>query len=275
MTIKNSENAVVTILLPHYRTPELAKLCLRSLKKHTDLNKIKVIVIDNNSADDSVDYLRSLQWITLIERETIDGESPSESHVRAMALGMEQVTTPYVLSLHTDTIVTSDSWLDFLLDSIQTEKAIAGVGSWKLEYKPPIKRWLKAIEGFWQLKIWYPITGQGSGNVVGAGKNHYFLRSHCALYKTDLVRQHTDGFGDSGECAGKGMHRKLAEQGFKLIFIPSEKLINYMTHLNHATMILNPEIAGKKTGKPKARKRIKKELRSIGYSQILNDNSLD
>jgi glycosyltransferase involved in cell wall biosynthesis len=275
MSIENRENAVVTILLPHYRTPELAKLCLRSLKKHTDLNKIKVIVMDNNSGDESIEYLRSLKWITLIERETVDGETPSESHVRAMALGMEQVTTPYVLSLHTDTVVTSDSWLEFLLQTIEAEENIAGVGSWKLEYKSPLRRWLKAIEEFWQLKIWYPITGQGSGKIVGAGKNHYFLRSHCALYKTDLVRQYTDGFGDSGECAGKGMHRKLAEKGFKLLFIPSNELINYMQHLNHATMILNPEIAGKKTGKPKARRRIKKELRSIGYSQILNDSSLD
>ncbi len=275
MSIENSENAIITILLPHYRTLELAKLCLRSLKAHTDLSKIKVIVIDNNSGDESVEYLRSLDWITLIERTTVDGETPSESHVGAMALGMEQVDTPYVLSLHTDTVVTSDDWLEFMLTTVESEENIAGVGSWKLEYKSPLRRWLKAIETFWQLKIWYPLTGQGSGNIVGAGKNHYFLRSHCALYKTDLVRKYTEGFGDSGECAGKGMHRKLAEQGFQLVFIPSAELINYMQHLNHATMILNPEIAGKKTGKPKARKRIMKELRSIGYSQILKNDSLD
>lgn len=271
----NNKTALVTILLPHYRTLELAKLCLRSLKKHTEVNKIKVIVIDNHSGDESLAYLRTLKWITLLEREAIAGESPSESHVRALELGMAQVDTPYVLSLHTDTVVTSNGWLDFLLDKFEAGENIAGVGSWKLEYKPLIKRWLKAIERFWQLNIWYRISGQGAGNVVGVGKNIYFLRSHCALYKTDLVRQYTDGFGDSGECAGKGMHRKLADKGFELLFIPSHELIKYMQHLNHATMILNPKIAGKKTGKSKARQRIMQELHAIGYNQILNDNSLD
>ena len=31
--------------------------------------KIKVIAIDNKSDDESVEYLRSLPWITLIERD--------------------------------------------------------------------------------------------------------------------------------------------------------------------------------------------------------------
>ncbi len=273
--MQEAQNCLVTALLPHYNTPELVKLCLRSLKRYSDLSQLKVIVIDNGSTDDSLDYLKSLDWITLLKRQPAANETPSQAHVRAMELGMQQVTTPYILSLHTDTIVNHPGWLDFLLQYIKQDDNIAGVGSWKLEYKPPIKRFFKAIERFWQLKIWFPLTGKGKGNIAGAGKNHYFLRSHCALYKTDLVKKYTDGFGDSGECAGKGMHRKLEAAGFKLIFIPSEELSRYMKHLNHATMILNPAIAGKKTGKPKAHRQLQRELKAINYKQILDDPSLD
>jgi len=44
--------AKVTILIPNYKTRDLTKLCLRLIRKHTDCRQIKVIVIDNDSADD-------------------------------------------------------------------------------------------------------------------------------------------------------------------------------------------------------------------------------
>jgi len=265
----------LSILIPQYRTLYLTKLCLRSIKKYTDLNKVKVIVIDNESNDESIEYLRTLKWITLIERKAVEGEPPPQAHVGAMALGMENVTTPYVLSIHTDTIVKSDKWLAFLIDKIEEDENIAGVGSWKLEFTPPLKRFLKALERFWQLKIWYPIIGKKSGNIVGHGNNHYFLRSHCALFKTDLVKKYTDGFGDSGECAGKGMSRKLLDQGYDLTFITPHELVKYLEHFNHATMILNPNISGRKTGKKSVYKKLKKELFSAKYQNILNNSSLD
>ena len=49
---------MVTILLPNYKTPELTKLCIRSLRKYTDLSQIRVIAIDSASQDESAEYLR-------------------------------------------------------------------------------------------------------------------------------------------------------------------------------------------------------------------------
>ena len=42
---------MVTILLPNYKTPELTKLCIRSLRKYTDLSRIRVIAIDSASQE--------------------------------------------------------------------------------------------------------------------------------------------------------------------------------------------------------------------------------
>src|SRR6185312_4131555 len=102
----------VTILVPNYKTLELTKLCLRLLRKFTDPNQVKVIVVDNDSRDASLDYLRSLAWIELIERTAIPGESPPLSHARALDLGLARTNTPYVLSIHTDTLVHHPKWLD-------------------------------------------------------------------------------------------------------------------------------------------------------------------
>ena len=99
-----------------------------------------------------------------------------------------------------------------------------------------------------------------------------FLRSHCALYSTDLLRQHTRGFGD-GESAGKSIHRLLTAAGYEMEFIPPEILIRYMDHLNHATMILNPSIGDRRTSAPKARQAL--EARMEQFRDILADDSLD
>ena len=70
----------VTILIPNYKTLMLTKLCLRLIRKHTEKSMIHVIVIDNDSNDESTEYLRSLKWIELIERKKVEGEIPALSH---------------------------------------------------------------------------------------------------------------------------------------------------------------------------------------------------
>ncbi len=267
--------ALVSILIPHYKTLDLTKLCLRSLRKYTDLNKVELIVIDNNSMDESIDYLRSLNWITLIERKPAAEESPPQTHANALDLALKSVTTPYVLSIHTDTIACHPQWLDYLLNNITEESNIAGVGNWKLEYKPILKRFAKSLEGFWQTCIWFPLTGQKEGHIEGRGKNYYYLRSHCALYQTNLIKQHGNGFNDGQETAGKVLHKKMLDAGYQMLFLASDDLSKYILHFNHATMILNPEISGGRTGTKKERKRIEEQLNSVNYKDILLANELD
>lgn len=269
----NTTSPILTILIPHYKTLSLLKLCLQYLKKYTDLNKVKVIVIDNNSADGTVEFLQTVKWVTLIERKSDEHEDPGPMHAKALDLGLEKVDTPYVLSIHTDTIVANEKWLDFLMGEIKKSDNIAGVGSWKLEYISPLKLVMKHIEQFLQTKIWYPIVRKKDHKISGLGDNYYYLRSHCALYRTELIRRYTNGFYDANT-AGKVLHKKLIDAGFEMVFLPSEILIKYIKHLNHATMILHPELGGKKTATSKAYKRIMKEMKALNYEEMLNRESL-
>jgi len=265
----------VTILIPNYKTPDITKICLRLIHKHTDTSRIHVIAIDNNSGDASLDYLRSLEWITLIERPTYPEETPSLSHSRALDEAMEQVTTPYVLSIHTDTFIRRDDWLDFLLDKIKANDNIAAVGSWKLEVKPWIKRVLKKIE-FTLQSFYFPLIGKGYGKLEGKGDNFLYLRSHCALYRTDLLRKYNLKFSQEKDTAGRIMHKKLVEHGHEMCFLASEKLIQYLVHLNHATMLLNEELGiNRKRKRTVGLQRIEKIFNEFNATQILSDTSLD
>ena len=49
------------------KTPDFSQLCLRSIHGFTEY-PYEVIVVDNDSQDESLEYLKSLDWIQLIER---------------------------------------------------------------------------------------------------------------------------------------------------------------------------------------------------------------
>jgi glycosyltransferase involved in cell wall biosynthesis len=274
MTNPSSAAPKVTILIPNYRTFDITKLCLRLIRKHTDMSQINVIVIDNDSCDASTEYLRSLKWIRLIERKTDKDATPSASHSNAMDEAMAHVTTPYVLSMHTDSMVRRDDWLDLLLSEIERDPNIAGVGSWKLEEKSLWRRALKAIEESIQ-RVVFPLIGKKQGRIQGRGDNFYYLRSHCAMYRTGLFKKYDLKFAAGNCVAGKDIHRRLVENGHDMVFLSSEKLGRYMIHLNHATGALNPEIRKRKNLTTKDMRRINRYLQQLDADMILADDSLD
>jgi hypothetical protein len=71
------------------------------------------------------------------------------------------------------------------------------------------------------------------------------------------------------------MHKELCEHGYEMVFLPSESLSPYVVHLNHATMVLHPDLGARKKTVVKGLKRIKKELNALNADQILKDNTLD
>lgn len=263
----------VTILVPNYKTPEITKICLRLLRKNTNPDVADVIVIDNDSKDASLDYLRQLKWITLIERPAVPGETGVQAHSRALDLALKQVTTPYVLSIHTDTFVKRHDWLQVLLDQFDSAD-VAGVGSWKLESKNVLRRAGIRFEQSWKFLL-NKLFGYQGYNPKRLDTGSYYLRSHCAMYRMEVINRLETGFADGDDTAGKVMHYKMREAGFEMKFLPSSFLGKYVDHLNHATSILNPEL--RRTGKtsPKEQKNIKKRLRGIDAKTILNDDGLD
>lgn len=247
----------LTLVIPNYKTFELTALCLRNLQKYTDLSKVRVIVIDNDSQDKSLKFLRKVPWIELVERTCLGKMPGPEAHSTALDTALAMTDSEYFLVMHTDTIVIDPMWLDYLLRHIQKNSGIAGVGSWKLEVIPWYRRWAKAVEELFQ-------------RCRGKKPMHefHYLRSHCALYRTALLKECTRGFYD-GDTAGKSIHKLLTAQKYQFEFLPSSTLMKYMRHLNHATMILNPETGGRKTRKQSSRDRLQRELDLLGYREAV------
>lgn len=267
-------NKQVTILIPNYKTPEITKICMRLIRQHTDFNRVEVIVIDNNSNDASLAYLKTLNWITLIERKADAPESPPLSHSRALDLALAQVTTPYVLSIHTDTFVRSADWIDVLLKPFKLNPKLAGVGSWKLESKSKLQMLGYEFEQAWK-KLLSTYFGYRGYRADRLDVNARYLRSHCAMYRMDVIQALNTNFSDGEDTAGKVMHQKIVAAGYEMLFLDSGELGRYVDHLNHATMVLNPEFGSSEQMRKQGNKRIKDKLRGIDANGILANIALD
>lgn len=270
----NDQTRQVTILVPNYKTPEITKICLRLLRQHTDFNRAHVIVIDNDSQDASLDYLRTLPWIELIERQAAADDTPPLSHARALDLALERVRTPYVLSIHTDTFVRRNDWLDALLQPFAEDGKLAGVGSWKLETKTFMQKLGRKIEQIWKVGL-YRLTGRRTFHAVRFDPSLHYLRSHCAMYRMDVIRELKTGFADGNTVAGSVMHRKMVAAGYRMLFLESENLGRYVDHVNHATMVLNPELGSSSSSIRTGKKRVMDRLRGIDADAILANDALD
>ena len=84
--------SLVSLVIVNYRTPKQTTLCLRSIRRYTRI-PYEAIVIDNRSGDASLDYLRQLSWIRLVESNC---EQPN--HVNGLDLGVAHSMS----SLHVD-----------------------------------------------------------------------------------------------------------------------------------------------------------------------------
>lgn len=117
---------IISIIIPQYKTFQVTRLCLRALKKFSTLN-IEVIVVDNHSADDSLEYLEKNKWIKLIKNEhaAIGGQG----HKQALDIGIKAAKGEWVLLFHSDTIVLKQGWDADLLNLVQQYPQAVGATS--------------------------------------------------------------------------------------------------------------------------------------------------
>ena len=120
----------ITICIPHWQVGRYMTICLRSIRKHSAKYNLDVVVVDNGSKDKSLDYLRSLSWIRLIERpEEVHTNWPANVFT-AWDLAIRRTDAPYFIAMHSDVFIKSDNWLDPLLREIERRPTVGAAGAW-------------------------------------------------------------------------------------------------------------------------------------------------
>jgi GT2 family glycosyltransferase len=275
-----SEAPQVSICIPHWQVQELATLCLRAIRKHTSRVSCEVIVVDNGSRDASLDYLRSLPWIRLIER----GEDVPENWVQAFAtaldLGFSHSRGRYFAIMHTDTIVKHPRWLDRLILPLETDPACAVSGAWKLERRHPILEFTKWATDTKKARLWLRRTLLREPGAYQV-RREVCPRDYCALYRSEIIRT----LGLRFDCAarypgynpGERMYLQLMENGYRASVVPTEEMMRYVIHLAHATAGLRPgerRLRHRRTQK-KSERRLRRLFSSDLGIELANDVALD
>ena len=271
------DSSKTTICVVNYKTEELTKLCLRSLRKYTENENYEVIVVDNNSNDASLDYLRGNKWIKLIERgpdQMDNGKggniTGSLAHGTAIdsALAAADPNSKYFVALHSDTFIKKKGWLEFLKNQFISENiAVSGCG--KLDLKP---FWERKLKQYTDVKEW--LRRLDKSRI----KNRFYIRTICCCYCRDIFEKENISFAsgiEDGYTVGKKLYYELMDRGYQSVPINEFKMAEYIDHLAHATMVLNDEFTTRKKTDRKYYKNIKKVFNRKIVQDILKDSTLD
>ena len=120
--IDTSEKPIVSIVIPVYNGWYVTVRCLRAIQSCLDRVKFEVIVVDDESNDETSSILKNIRGIKVVTL------SSNVGYLRATNIGAEQAIGEYILLLNNDTEPTS-GWMDSLLDTLESNPNAVIAGS--------------------------------------------------------------------------------------------------------------------------------------------------
>lgn len=118
---------MISIVIPTYNhCDDLLKPCLESIRQHTDLSQVEVIVVANGCTDNTRDYVESLGHpFKLIWMDEAAG------YTKATNEGIKSAKGDFICLLNNDTVLLGqpkNQWIDLLLDPFFNDKDMGLTG---------------------------------------------------------------------------------------------------------------------------------------------------
>lgn len=269
----------VTICIPHWQVERYMKICLRSIRRHSEKYDLQVIVVDNGSKDESLDYLRSLDWILLLERpEEVHTNFPKNVFT-AWDHGLPHATGDYYVTMHSDVFARADDWLDPMLREITRSTKAGAAGAWKLHLENP-------IYAFQKRAIHHVV--KKTKQMLGLRKDAewkigHYPRDYCAMYRRDVLLDNKMHFmfiegaeGGLGTGGGYCIATQMWNAGYETRMVPVEEMRSKMIHIAHGTAAVRKEKPLRHQRKQrKLEERTNKILEAKWIRELEQDDSLD
>jgi len=112
----------VSVIILNYNGEQFLEDCFASLKQNTLYPNYEVLMVDNNSTDDSVIFTKKIPWINIIEVNTNRGFAAGNN------VGIQKTNSDYVVLLNTDTVV-QPYWLSKMVETAESDCNIGVVGA--------------------------------------------------------------------------------------------------------------------------------------------------
>ncbi|MFN0055709.1 MAG: glycosyltransferase family 2 protein [Planctomycetales bacterium] len=210
----------------------MMSICLRSIRRHSANYALEVLVVDNGSRDDSLDWLRTLPWIRLIERPEESVANWPANVFTAWDHALTEARGEFFVTMHSDVFVKRDDWLDPLLREMAAPE-VAAAGAWKLTLESPLYAWQKRLLGSAVAGV-KRLLGRPARSSFREG---HYPRDYCAMYRREvLLRHHLTFCPEPGEITGGyTIARQLWRQGYETRTIPLWEMARHVVHVAHGT----------------------------------------
>lgn len=221
LTLPAVENPTVSVVLPVHNAFEYTYNCIASLILSYNKHSFEVILVDDESNDETVNISDYINNLTVVKNETNLG------FLRTAEKGATEANGEYVVFLNNDTEVTT-SWIDDLVDVFNRFDNVGMAGS-KLIYPNGD---LQEAGGM----VW----GNGKPWNVGNGANaespnYNYVRqadyvSGAAMMVKKSVWETVGGFSKEFIPAyyeDTDLAFKVRQAGFKTLYVPSSVVVHY------------------------------------------------
>ena len=241
---------MLSIIIVNYNVKYFLHQCLKSIHVATKNIQLEILVVDNNSVDNSVDMLKNeFPDIKLILNKENIGFS------RANNQAIQQAQGKYILLLNPDTIIQEDTLhkcVEFLENNITTGslgvKMINGNGEFLPESKRSLPNPMSAFYKIFGLSTLFPKSkkfGQYHLNYLNNNNTHEIDVVSGAFFMTrkkilDEIGMLDESFFMYGEDID--LSYRIQKAGYKNIYFPDTSIIHYKgestkkTSLNYIVM---------------------------------------
>jgi len=217
----------LSIIIPSFNTRKLLKECLDSLKKNENKLSIEIIVVDNGSTDNSVDYMKKVAEDKKIKIILL---KQNWGFAGAVNRGIKRAKGKFLLLLNSDTQVQKETLKKAIEFAQKHPKAIVGLQLINLDgsIQPSVYHFPsvgRAIKEFWlgqkdSYQKYYPKTKKPVA--VDAVTGAAMLIPRSVVKKIGLFdEKYFFYFEDLDYC------RRARKVGLKVYYLPSAQVFHH------------------------------------------------
>jgi len=226
----------LSIVIVNYNVKYFIRQCIQSILKSDFSDTYEIIVVDNNSSDDSLTMLQQEFGNKIVLKANTENLGFSKANNQGFKLAQGK----YVLILNPDTIV-EEHTLQVCYDHLENEKEVGAIGVKMFDgagnYLPESKR------GFPKpLSAFFKLSGLSKLFKKSAFFNQYYLghlsndRFHevdvltgAFLFTRKEILDKIGGFDEDYFMYGEDieMSFQIKEAGFKIMYVPSTSIIHF------------------------------------------------
>ncbi|MFQ6034255.1 MAG: glycosyltransferase [Sedimentisphaerales bacterium] len=164
--------AYITIVAVNFNTLDFIKLCISKVFELSDL-PFEMIVVDNGSTDQSLEYLKSEKRIKLLQLPQNVGHGP------ALDYAMKYVATKYVVVMDSDAHPIHKEWLSRLIKPLSSEILASGIHHHRNYVHPACMA--METETFWKYNLTFKPNWPPDNDIKKLGVTHWDVGEYISM----------------------------------------------------------------------------------------------